>query len=245
MTKIIRLIWRLDFEPSYSFLDNRGKALKALRSTDEKLFAQVSDGTVVNSFAGQTQNDLGSHTMSIEATAISGSIEWNNGIDLGLMSRSDTFRGMDRTLSELIPIYELRAVRRAGIRFIGVAGRKSDATTKDRYQELLSNKVLDDAAQHLGDLKDVGLVLEGRSEDGISYRANYGPFALKNVNMFLSAPTSGDREVFYRHFSKFFDVDFYEINTAFLSGSLYRWARTKIDKMASFSESITKDRRGY
>jgi tetratricopeptide (TPR) repeat protein len=50
--QIIKLIWRLDFDVSYAYLDKRGSALNAMSNTVPNFWDTVGDGTVHSSYVG-------------------------------------------------------------------------------------------------------------------------------------------------------------------------------------------------
>jgi hypothetical protein len=98
MAQIVRLVWRLDYEVSYSYLDNRGAALKALKDTIEKFWKVVGDGTVNLSFAGTTDEDGVFRRISLEPTSLNGGIEWRSGTALEGVLRDESFRGTDKVV---------------------------------------------------------------------------------------------------------------------------------------------------
>src|SRR4051812_16010257 len=53
MARVIRLLWRLDFDVSYPYLDKRGSALQILNGTVEDFWTTVAPGTLPLSFIAE------------------------------------------------------------------------------------------------------------------------------------------------------------------------------------------------
>lgn len=121
MTKIVRLIWRLDFVVSYAYLDQRGTALDAMSNTIENFWEVLADGTVHSSFVGSTTKEGSFRNISVEPNSLNGELEWTSGIDLSRVLRDEAFRGSDKIVRELLKTFALKSVLRAGLRVFCVS----------------------------------------------------------------------------------------------------------------------------
>ena len=121
MSRVVKLIWRLDFKPSYAYIDNRGTALNLLSNTVKDFWATVGDGMQHMSFVARTDNEKAFRTMSIEPTNINGSIEWADTIELKQALQTDEFKSVDKIAKEMLKLFEIKSVVRAGVRCLCVA----------------------------------------------------------------------------------------------------------------------------
>jgi|SRR6516165_6947320 hypothetical protein len=233
MPQAIKLIWRLDYDVSYAYLDRRGSALATL-NVEANLWEKVGEGAVSMSFVARTENEGHMRNISVEPTCLNGAIEWRQGTELKKVLEDRSFRGTNRVVEELAKVCEIRMLKRAGIRFFCV-DRYADgkAGGVDRFSALIDQRYLKDVGGTLGKLEDLAFVFEGVTSDKISYRAHFGPFAKKNVEQVLEAKPSDDLKALGEQ-DLFFDIDLFETNISFVEHSLFRWAKTKVEKADAF-----------
>jgi len=243
MARAIRLLWRLDFDASYPYLDKRGSALQILNTTIEDFWTTVAPGTLPLSFVAEKFEENKSHTsLSWEMTNINGSVEWPIGVDLDSAFESPLLRATDRIVKEALKLAEVRVVRRAGVRVICVEkfATKSKRPALEHVEGLVSSKFREGLAETLGKPEDFELIYEGSSCDGLSFRAQFGPYAQKNpAAMFLKK--WGEESKPLDTNDLFFDIDIFEMNFSFAEHSLYRWASTKVAKAGTFIEFCSKN----
>jgi hypothetical protein len=243
MARVIRLLWRLDFDVSYPYLDKRGSALRILTSTVEDFWTNVAPGTLPLSFVAEKLEEDKSHTsLSWEMTDLNGSIEWPTGVEVDGVFESPLVRTTDRIAREALKLAEVRVLRRAGVRIFCVErfAPEKKRPALESMAQLVAPQFREGLAKTLGSTEDVAFVYEGTSEDGLGFRAQFGPYAEKNPGM-----------VFLRKWGElvkplhtndlFFDIDIFETNFSFAEHSLYRWASTKVAKAASFIEFCAKN----
>jgi hypothetical protein len=239
---IIRLFWRLDYQPSYTYLDKRGSALRLLTETVDGFWHNVGVGAQIpNSFAANFADARVLRFFSLELTSMNGSIEWSSGIDPERVLTDDAFRGMDKIVRELLRLCEIRTMTRAGVRVICLAkfrGGHSGEGFK-RTLAMAGGEVTSKLERGLGEIADFGTIFEGKSTDEVLYRATFGPYARKNVEALLQRKLEPDQYRFFDENELFFDIDLFENNISFTEHSLYRWAGTKIAKAAEFINIIS------
>jgi hypothetical protein len=241
MSRIVKLIWRLDFKPSYAYIDKRGTALNLLTNTVENFWATVGDGIQHMSFVAKTDNEKAFRTMSIEPTNMNGSMEWTESIELNKALQTEEFKSFDKIAKEMLKVFEIKAVARAGVRCFCVAPfadgkRDSHARMLQHVGKTISAVV----ESKLGPVDDTALIFEGQTPDKVRYRLQYGPYDKKNVNMVLEhKPTEQQLELLSKN-DLFFDIDLFETEISFAEHSLYRWANTKISKAVEVIAATTK-----
>jgi len=232
--QIIKVIWRLDFNVSYTYLDKRGSALNALSNTVPNFWEIVGDGTVHLSYVGSTtKNDI-NRTISLEPTSLNGDIEWLAGTALDRFLSDESFRGIDRIVRELLKVCEIRSLGRAGLRLFCVSRFADGKRERERTLVLLDKNIKTVANESLGPINDVGFILEGNTADRIGYKVTFGPFDQKNVLMSLRAKPSADNLKLLNEADLFFDVDLFESNFSFAEHSLFRWSQTKVERAIDF-----------
>jgi hypothetical protein len=180
MAKIVKLIWRLDYKPSYAYLDARGTALRVLSDTVQKFWDAVGDGVIHMSFAARHADEDTLRSFSLETTAMVGTLEWRTGTELALVLEGRQFRGFDRIARELLNVCEVRDVARAGVRIFGMeryrGGRKH---ALERTVGFLDDSIREAATSALGPITDIGIIFEGVTTDNVGYRAVHGPYDKK------------------------------------------------------------------
>jgi hypothetical protein len=235
MAQIIKLIWRLDYPISYAYLDKRGAALNILTNTVEKFWDVIGDGQVNMSFVARTDKDDCFRTFSLETNNINGSIEWRTGIDLNRALQDASFRAVDRIVREHLKLFEIKALARAGVRVMCTEkfadGRRH---SHERFLNLIDGELRKKTEAGVGPIQDAGITFEGETTDHFYYRATFGPYEKKNVELMLEKkPTAAEYEVLGEA-DLFFDIDLFEKNFSFVEHSLFRWANTKVAKAIDF-----------
>ena len=241
MAQIIRMIWRLDYEVSYAYLDKRGAALNAMSNTVEKFWESLGDGTVHSSYVGNTTKEGSSRFISLEPNSLNGDIEWTAGTELKSVLRDPSFRGTNSVVNELLKVCDIRSVVRAGLRLFCISKFADGKRGRDRIITQLDDHVRSLASASLGPIDDVGFILEGTTADNIGYRANFGPYAEKNVLMSLRNKPNSDNLKVMGEADLFFDIDLFETNFSFSEHSLFRWAETKVAKGINFIAKYSGD----
>jgi hypothetical protein len=242
MARAIRLIWRLDFEVSFSYLDRRGAALNALINTVEGFWDQVGEGKIPISYAGSAIEPHTYRTISLEPTCLNGSMEWPEGIPLDRLFDDAVFRNVDRIVRAVLKLGEIRVMTRAGVRIFCVENfeKKTDQSALERIGGLIDLDFQQATVEAMGEVDDFAMIVEGKTPDGLGYRTQFGPYAAKNPQMvFVHSWTSDLTEALDKS-DLFFDIDLFENNISFSEHSLYRWASTKIAKAREFVDVCSK-----
>jgi|SRR6185312_2770188 len=242
MAKVVRLIWRFDFQVSYAYLDRRGSALKVLAETVDRFFDNYGPGQLPFSLvAEKVEQDKSFTTLSWEMTCLNGSSEWPAGLDMSRVFEGPLIRGVDRIVRDALKLGEVRVLSRAGVRLFVAEkfAKRTERTAMDRIGGLTSSRFKEGLSATVGPPDDVAFIYEGADADGLKYRVQFGPFARKNLTLtFLR--NWGDASQALDENDLFFDIDIYQQNFSFVEHSLYRWASTKVSKAANLVEFCAK-----
>jgi hypothetical protein len=236
MPRVINLLWRLDYSPSFAYLDKRGSALRVLNDLIKDYWNSVGvSANLPLSFVAQHSSVIGFRVLSLEPSSMNGAIEWKSGIDLDRVLQDEAFRGTDKIVHDLLKLCEVRVMIRAGVRVICVA-KFADGRGQSlrRASKLLDQELRQQTKRVLGEINDIGITFEGIAEDGLSYRSIFGPYARKNVDITLQNKPDESQYKELDNNDLFFDMDLFENNISFAEHSLFRWANTKIAKAAEF-----------
>jgi hypothetical protein len=190
--QIIKMIWRLDFQVSYAYLDKRGSALNAMTNTVPNFWDTIGDGSVHLSYVGTTTKPGVARCISAEPSSLNGDLEWRAGTALDRFLNDESFRGTDKIIRELVRVFDVRTVARAGLRMFCLSRYADGRRGRERMLALLDKGLETTASAALGPISDVGFVLEGTTPDKIGYKVTFGPYDEKNVLMSLRVKPSAE-----------------------------------------------------
>ncbi|WP_298254724.1 hypothetical protein [Bradyrhizobium sp.] len=237
MARVIRLFWRLDYEPSYAFMDRRGTALQILKDHVEGYWQQVADGTIQTSFVGKSSSPEHARQLSLEPTSMNGSMDWPAGLEVGRVLESPEFRKLDRLVKALIDHCEIRLLKRAGVRTFSVEQLSPRADARETIVASISSGMRRVIEEKIGKINDLAYVFEGKGDDDLGYRVQFGPYEKKNAEMTLQRQLTEEEAKVLSGNDLFFDIDLFENNISFAEHSLGRWARTKLEKTSDLLRS--------
>lgn len=245
MAKLIRIIWRLDYKVSYAYLDSLGTAVRILSETVPGFLPSLSEGMANHSLMAERRGQGDYTSIAVESAAMVGSMEWTEGIELNRVLGHDTFRNCDKIANALLATFQIKLINRAGIRFIFTEYRSGLPRLKSLHESYVESNIFGIFLKTLGNVKDVGITVEGEREDKLSYRAYIGPLVFKNVLAMMSPqhtssnPISEDKyKDLFAKFDTFCDLDIYENNFMMMESSIFRWAKTKLDIAVEFANSL-------
>jgi hypothetical protein len=178
----IHVIYRLDFPRNYSLIDGVGQVSKILMEQGASVFSDYGEDVPTRKLIARAFNEERSvfRSMTVEPTTIVLDFESAHGFELRRLEDIDDFRSLLELAEQVVTQFKVTKITRAGLRFFFVGiGPGSFEAAKDRTVGELG-KVLVAPARKLGPISDVGLSLDGRSDDGISYHYRGGPFQRKN-----------------------------------------------------------------
>ncbi|MBZ9974630.1 hypothetical protein [Mesorhizobium sp. BR-1-1-10] len=236
--KLIKILWRLDYDLSYAVYDRRGACVRTLLETIPDFLTKVGEARAQNRVTGETEEGAPAINISIDPNSISGAIEWPLGTALKGVLQHPAFRNVNKVASELMAIAEVAKVKRFGIRFIVLI---KSAKLPRRYGSV--DHMFDEGASRsirdiLGNIEDAAVVVEGKAEDSVNYRVSYGPFAQKNIDLHLAKSKDDIDPDYYSGYNAVVDLDLFELDFFLLEKSLFRWSSTKVDKVEKFVQSV-------
>jgi hypothetical protein len=234
MPRVVQLLWRVDYNFAYNLLDKRGSVLRALFTEVAGFWqnagtGQLPDSLMASSLLGSPDNRI----ISVEPTSCNGSLGWSTGYELSRVISNESFRNLSRILEKVFSLCDIRAVNRAGIRFIIVGEAISSSLGfRGAFPKETSNAFSRGAESALGAITDSAIILEGTHKDGVGYRIQLGPTEERNILAWNSTADVG----VLMEYPIFVDVDLFEFNFSFREHSLQKWATTKLDKVIGLME---------
>ena len=234
MARLARIIWRLDFDFSWSYVDSMGSMLRAVVETVPKFWDEAHDGQLIRTYGARRKAEDLVCDITIAPQSFYGTVAWPLGTELGVSLNTESFAGLDRIVHELLALSEVNVLRRAGIRFGGVEKRHSRFSVKGTpFGNYVPDNVLAVVTKDYGEVNDVAFILQGKTKDGISYRTQAGPYAEANVRQHIPDITAEQLRAFEGH-EMFFDIDLWENDISFREHSLFRWGTTKVESAMTF-----------
>jgi hypothetical protein len=234
MARVMRLIWRLDYPQSYSFMDRLGTVRRIVGETVPEYWTTISDGNILYSYVAIYQNSESgvSRDMSVETQSLNGQLRWGSGIDFVRVFQTDDFRNTEKIVRELLRVMDVKDMKRAGVRFLGM-GTFADAKggAFQRFSRLIANDVVTGVENAVdGNNDDLAIVLTGKTKDEISYRIQCGPSSRNDFITFFQQPSSEKEWENLKRYDFSFDIDLFEFNIYFVERNLFGWATTKLEK---------------
>jgi len=244
MAKLIKVIWRLDYNISYAYLNSIGTSAKILSDTVPKFIHTLSEGVANHALIGERKARGEYVIMGIELNTLNCTLEWLEGIELDRLLIHDNFRNSEKIAKSLLQNNEVKMINRAGIRFFFLEKQTGVLNSNSFHDVFVHSQALDRCKRALGPPTDVGVVVEGARDDKLSYRATFGPSALKNINMSLTPGgldhlmTENEYRTIFFSYSIFCDLDIYETNFMMVDASIYKWATSKLEIATEFAHSF-------
>ena len=151
---------------------------------------------------------------------------------------------MDRIVKDALKLGEVRVVKRAGVRVFCVEkfAKKKEQPAADRVGRLVDAQFQEGLFKTVGAAEDVAFIYEGTTDDGLGYRAQFGPYATKNPG-FVFLKEWGEFSKQLDENDLFFDIDIFQTNFSFEEHSLYRWPRQRSLKLRALLSFVRRTSR--
>ncbi|MER9411444.1 hypothetical protein [Mesorhizobium sp. M0589] len=240
--KLIKILWRLDFDLSYAVYDKRGACVRTLLETVPDFLVKIGEARAQNRLTGETDDSGQAIHISIDPSTISGAIEWPLGTALVGVLQHAAFRNVNKIASELMTIAEVAKVNRFGIRFIVLIKSAALPQRFGSVDHMFDHESSKSIREILGHIDDAAVTVEGKADDGLNYRVSYGPFAQKNIDMHLAKTKDIIDADYYSTYDAVVDLDLFESNFFLLEKSLFRWSSTKVAKAEKLVQTVTGGR---
>lgn len=244
MTKLVRLIFRLDFkEICTSFMNEPGTAFGIFQSSQDDFWQNFSENTQLRTInARYDEKNITYRELNIDTKNINGTIEnYSGGIELNDLLKGSVFTEMNRLVNKLTEELGILDLKRAGIRFFLVDTVPiAKGQTLERFNKIFSASVLAGVREQLGDITDIAAVFEGTDRDEISYKIRFGPLFESDTSksLFSKGQPEDPRLLVKQGFNLLADIDLYEKDISFREFTLGGWARTKVRKASSFIDAL-------
>lgn len=243
MTKVARLIYRLDFKKmSSAFVDSPGTAIDILDSSEDDFWDSIGENPSKRSLVAKfhSQGEI-YREFNIDPMNINGVIEYTNGIDIETIRKDGTFLELSRLTDRYLKVFEVSEVARAGIRFFVL--EKSpvpEGSMFNKFRGACAAPITAAATEHLGECNDSSILFEGKGADEIYYRTQFGVHIEDDSERMLFPKGGTDSpDLFVKeNFNVICDIDLFEKDVSFKEFTLSGWSKTKIDKADKFAKSL-------
>ena len=241
MHLLTRFIFRFDFKMCPKFINGPGTAFSILQSSKEGFWEKFSESPTHRLITANFSSSDQYREITIDPMNINGNVEYMAGIDFAALEKDASFQELDKLSNALLKEYEITQLKRAGIRFFLVG--QSPVAEGEKLKKLtdnLSETLRESVTSQLGDITDLGVLIEGQGKDAICYRATFGIHFAEDIEKFLyhkRRPKNIDQFV-EKGFNFSCDLDFYEKDLSFAEFTLSKWSKTKIRKAKSFVDKM-------
>ncbi len=239
MILVLRLIFRVDFEIRPEYIANFSDLFSLFYDEKKDFWTTYSVG---GNFAlnGERIRPNGLCRLNVEPVSANGLIEWTAGLPLNKVFDDDEFRVVNRYIDEMFKKSKTSRLQRCGCR-LQVISSKGFATTEEQF---IGNPLRSSVVSSLDSISDVGITIEGESDDKVLYRVVIGPAKPKNLNASFSRPLRGEELEALSSQALYMDIDLYENSMSIAGRSYAKWASTKFEKAANLIGAFEQKLRG-
>lgn len=228
---LYRFIFRVDFDHEYALADRPGTIIKTILNTSKDYWEVV--GPTNNPFQINAAREVAANrsrsgaNFAVDTNAVSGSIEIEEGMELGAFLSDRYLEVCNGCLDELISNFGIKNLNRVGVRLFMTGGTASDF---DHHREKVAARYKDLTVPSEGasglDVSDVAVILTGKLDHDIQFRLQSGPGGENDVSQFLQRKLERVKETTRPHeFAA--DIDIFQQNINFRGTNLLKWVKAK------------------
>jgi len=204
--KIMRSIFRLDYQLSYRLLDQLGAQLEEIITrTKEPPFEKVKGNIETAKRAIRAQGEVGEGNFELNLTlnSFDGVVEKKDGYEINQFHKNPVFD----LANDIIQNLNLKAddrYERIGFRsFLLITGDDVKFQPALEYFKKLNQPLVDLVSSKFSSVDDVGITLESYSEELGNIRLALGPYGERDKGKFFSADSGEDEGLIV-------DIDWWE-----------------------------------
>ena len=240
---IYRLVFRLDFEPSFQMFDSTGKIMSKLLSETiggnkflPDLLERSQGHGVAAKYVNETNTEM--RMLTIEPVSIHGAFEISEGVPFEKLEKYVIFEKIIKLVNEFRRDFGIEALTRCGIRFFYLSKINNDNNdTINKFNLLFNKKLIETVEKKMGNLSDVGIVFEGKHEDFTKFRVHFGPYSNEESGRYF--PTISNYLKTTDEFNLIADIDLYESDFILHSTvSFAKWCNPLIKKANDYISSV-------
>lgn len=232
-----RVIFRLDFPPSFDIIDAPGAVMRILDPDSEGFWDQLQDVTAKRLISAEKLSQDGAEfrKVTVEPTTIVLELERANGIGESRFEHDSVLETLLQKVQAVCEAYKIKKLRRAGIRFyyLPKSNQTSEASLQ-LHQSLVRNEFLSAVRRSVGATKDFGLQFDGEHEDGVSFHLRFGPYFKTEARKYfekVSESIPGDE------ISRICDLDLFENNFE-MGTRIHPWVKSQVAKFRKTMSEI-------
>ncbi len=241
MRKIVKLIFRLDFDVNFRVMDQPGKAFECLLSPPEGFWNNIGESVEGRAIRASYSERFLYRNATIDPSTINGVFEILPGVDFEDISENITFNGYSKMVSEFCSVFNIDKINRAGLRIMLFENYGEKFSNPiEKFRGIFNPSFLKSFNSSIGDIKDSGIIFNGVTKDSLNFKINFGGFHNTDIMRFTNTIGNNmDKETFEtvskNHLSA--DIDLSENDFSFKGLTLKKWAKDKWPVINKFMEN--------
>lgn len=234
MAKIIRFIFRLDYDLSYEFMERQVEVFKLIHGFEPdfwKLVEESVDRTLRGVYTNQERTEY--RELILEPKVLHLQLETLEGFEFNEFLGSNLLSILSRQIAALCDLCKIEKVRRVGLRVNvadGYGEEYEDSLTN--FMSLMNESLVNSLTKIVGEPKDAGIVVDGATPYGTNYKILFGNFRKSDIVKTVQRVRVPKDHEFPYHVSG--DFDFWHFDTTFKGITLARWTKDKLPIINDF-----------
>jgi hypothetical protein len=241
-----RVIFRLDFSrPSFRIIDAPGVVMKLLGEMgDDEYWPEFKDASATRTISVSAREEKSAvfRQFSVEPTALHFLMDCKGGVNLHTLLTDVNISPLFKGVHSLCEHFEISDFSRAGLRIIALstigAGRVS---LLPKAVALVDSALIGNVRKTLGNVTDVGIAVDGQSDDKLGYHLRVGPYSHVEAQKYFDAEIAKGIVGADSRANFVADLDFFEVNFS-MTVKASQWCKVPLDKaekvLSAMSQSL-------
>lgn len=246
MIRIVKLIFRFDFDTNFHFIDVPGTMLQFL-TAKESYWTEVGDTKDFRRLSARTKDplNLSLRNINLEPHTINGVLEQAEGLQWGSAPVTNYLAECSSVVASVMEECSITKFSRAGLRFLLFLHDEVDTITFRAAQRgIFSTTMLEAYEENFGTMSDFAITINGLLPSNLTYKLIMGPASTSDLARLTTKLADSTEETTKESHRLTMDVDLYEENLDFAGLTLQKWARTKWAAAAGLMEFLEKQASG-
>lgn len=235
---VCRVVFSLDFNINYEIINAPGKVMELLNESVDNFWSTLGENptgrriTAIN----ESEEQRWGRNFSVRPNRIGASFEKHEGISIKNIANDDVFHKLVKITNKVREQFHIKNLQRCGLRLFYFAklGSKKDEV-KQAFQKMLDKPLVDGILPCLGEIQDIGIVVDGVHEDKIKYHFRCGPYFKGEADKKKYLQYFGDKFDQTENFDMVCDIDLYEHSFSLTEMvSFAKWCNPLLNKAQKF-----------
>lgn len=231
MSRVMRLLFRIDYQVNYKIMDQLGEILGIVQISAPKYWQTVGESRGNRSAVLQRKDSSIPLTanFTVDISSIGGTLELPEGADWDSRTIAEYVKYSSVAVAGIMNKYQMMALSRIGLRVVIFDYDEIIRNNRRAPFETLADRTfLRDFENSFGTISDLALTLEGKTPSNVHYRLSAGPGSPSDILRHqLIPPESYDPPADISQHQLTADIDMFESDISFVGNTLEAWSRTK------------------